>query len=103
MVKTSLLFFSYTFKLIYQKGSRKNEASVTVDVKSGDPPKVFIRPLALPKINPTEKFAIRALIKSKKTITATWTCVEEDGKGNMCTRFFFIAGCPRVFGSADAF
>ena len=65
--------------LLFKKGSRDNEASVVVFVKSGTPPSVLIRPIAATKVNPTDILIIESLIISKKTVNATWSCVQSEG------------------------
>ena len=65
--------------MIFRKGSRKNEADVKVTVKPGAPPRVIIRSLTSPKVNPNAKLTLKSLVVSKQHITTKWTCVEEEG------------------------
>ena len=71
--------FSYKFVLVLKKGSRQKKASIDVIVKSGSPPMVQIFPPAVEKVNPTDVLIIESLIISKKTINATWMCVQSEG------------------------
>ena len=61
------------------KGSRESQASLDVYVKSGAPPKVIINPIAAAKIDPTAILVLESLIEAKKTVNATWSCVQSDG------------------------
>jgi type II secretory pathway predicted ATPase ExeA len=72
--------------LLFKKGKREREASVDVIVKSGAPPSVLIRPLTAEKINPTDLLIIESLIVSKKTINATWSCVQIN-EGSFSAKF----------------
>ena len=77
--KNRRVFFRYKFRLMFNKGTRNSEASISVFVKSGAPPSVLIRPLRVAKVNPTKSLVIESLIRSKKSINAVWTCVQSEG------------------------
>ena len=80
--------------LIFKKGSREKEASIEVIVKSGSPPIVQIFPPSVAKVNPTDILIIESLIISKKTINATWTCVQSEGTAKNFESLLY--SCPET-------
>ncbi|XP_028409898.1 uncharacterized protein LOC114532567 [Dendronephthya gigantea] len=71
----------YKFVLKLTKGKRKSETFIEVYVKSGAPPKVIINPITTAKINPTKILVLESLIDTKKTVDATWSCVQGEEYG----------------------
>ena len=79
----------YNFELTYRVGNRKSIAYHTVQIVKGNPP--IIEPTLFPKkINPSKRFVIEALIKSKsQLLNVSWfSDVKGRYTGKRFTRYF---------------
>ena len=77
-----IYFVRYKYTCKYSKGLQRPTATFTnfIEVKAGQPPKVFISLPEKQKINPSDTLTLKGVIKSKHPVSYAWSCVDESGE-----------------------